>query len=649
IGVIVFGETVQVTLDAAGSVTGLGGVIVSSELGATLNLAGAVSASGDGAPGVAGLSDTGDTVINVNQVSVTGDSADAVSAISNSGDTTVGVTGAVSSLQGTGVTATGQAVEINLPSGGSVAGAAGGVFADAGTDAILKLGGAVSAGGDNVYGVYASALGDAVINASSVSVTGANSDAIVALAPAGGVQIAITGEVSSAQGLGIRTTGETVEITVAAGAEVIGGTGGIQAASILGTTINLAGSVSSASGYAIDVSGGAATINNTGNTIHGAVSLTAGDDVLNNAGSWFAFGDSDFGLGDDLLSNSGLIQIVGAGAPVSVAFAGLETVDNAGLIDMGNGTAGDVLDLSSATFNGLAGGGLIIDVAGSTSDLLIVGDATGVTPVSVNTVGAAGLGVSAVFVQSGSAETGGEFVLDNAQISGFVAYEIAYDPATQSFTLTGGASPRVLEPLRFMAGAQNVWHKGGDAWSARMDDLRDAGRADGLEMWAQVFAGGEEQTSGLRTFTAFGAPVAADLSWEQEHQGFQSGFDVRRRGALWGLTTGMMKSSMRLDAGSSADYAGFNLGAYAGWNTGRFFINGLVKADWYEVEALMPAVPLYESFDGTAWGARIETGVRLGDDHGWFVEPLARLSWVSADLDGFSGQGATFEYDEAQS
>src|SRR5690606_12969726 len=256
--------------------------------------------------------------------------------------------------------------------------------------------------------------------------------------------------------------------------------------------------------------------------------------------------------------------------------------------------------------------------------------ATGVTPVSVNTVGAAGLGVSAVFVQSGSAETGGEFVLDNAQISGFVAYEIAYDPATQSFTLTGGASPRVLEPLRFMAGAQNVWHKGGDAWSARMDDLRDAGRADGLEMWAQVFAGGEEQTSGLRTFTAFGAPVAADLSWEQEHQGFQSGFDVRRRGALWGLTTGMMKSSMRLDAGSSADYAGFNLGAYAGWNTGRFFINGLVNADWYEVEAVMPAV-------------------RLGDDHGCFVEPLARLSWVSADLDGFSGQGATFEYDEAQS
>src|SRR5690606_20174664 len=187
IGVIVFGETVQVTLDAAGSVTGLGGVIVSSELGATLNLAGAVSASGDGALGVVGLSDTGDTVINVNQVSVTGDSADAVSAISNSGDATVGVTGAVSSLQGMGVIATGQAVEI----------------------------------------------------------------------------------------------------TVAAGAEVIGGTGGIQAASILGTTINLAGSVSSASGYAIDVSGGAATINNTGNTIHGAVSLTAGDDVLNNAGSWF--------------------------------------------------------------------------------------------------------------------------------------------------------------------------------------------------------------------------------------------------------------------------------------------------------------------------------------------------------------------------
>ena len=608
--------------------------------------------------GILAAAADGEVVINSNSVVTSGDGATGIFAGVFPTDSNITITSgdvATSGYYAMGVAAVSYA-DVAITSTGTVTTAGErsiGLLAAGYSNSTIVNSGTVTTAGDLADGVYAiSETGDAVVVSNAVTVTGADANAIFAESITGDVTVDVTGATSSALGYGVTATAsDAVNITVAAGGSVVGETAGIFASSTLGTTINLAGSVSSTGGYAIQVQGAAATINNTGNTIFGAVSLTAGDDVLNNSGSWFAIGDSDFGLGDDLLSNTGLIEIVGAGAPVVVTFNGLETIDNAGLIDMANGTTGDVFDLSSATFNGLTGGELMIDVDGTDADLLIIADATGVTPVTINNVGTGGIGVSAVFVQSGSVETGDEFVINDAQVTGFVDYDITFDDAALTYMIVGGASPRVLEPLRFVTGAQNVWHKGGDAWSARMDDLRDAGdaRPDGLEMWAQVFAGGEEQTTDPRTFSAFGSPVTADLSWEQEHQGFQTGFDLRNGGALWGLTTGMMTSSMRLDAGSSADYAGFNVGAYGAWTAGRFFINGLVKADVYEVEALMPTVPLYESFDGTTWGARIEAGARMGGDRGWFIEPVTRLSWVSADLDGFSGQGASFEFDEGRS
>ena len=93
-----------------------------------------------------------------------------------------------------------------------------------------------------------------------------------------------------------------------------------------------------------------------------------------------------------------------------------------------------------------------------------------------------------------------------------------------------------------------------------------------------------------------------------------------------------------------------DLGAYTGWTSGHFFINGLVKGDWFDLKANMHTIPAYETFSGNTWGVKGETGFRFGGN-GFYVEPLADLGWTSTHLDdaNFPGQVTNFSFGTSNS
>jgi uncharacterized protein with beta-barrel porin domain len=166
-------------------------------------------------------------------------------------------------------------------------------------------------------------------------------------------------------------------------------------------------------------------------------------------------------------------------------------------------------------------------------------------------------------------------------------------------------------------------------------------------MWAQAHVGGQEVAQ-TRTITAFGTTTTNNLGMDSDWRGFQMGADTMRGSMMWGVTAGFQQQESRLHFDrNSFDLEGWNIGAYAGWTSGHFFINGLVKGDWYSVDANFHTVPAFNSFDGNTWGVTGETGFRFGGSHFW-MEPVASASWSSTHLDGFSAGGVTFNYADAK-
>lgn len=87
----------------------------------------------------------------------------------------------------------------------------------------------------------------------------------------------------------------------------------------------------------------------------------------------------------------------------------------------------------------------------------------------------------------------------------------------------------------------------------------------------------------------------------------------------------------------------FNVGAYAGVNSGSLFANVLAKYDWIKADAISASGQYSADFDGNAYGAKGEIGFRLGSDQ-FFVEPVASIAFVRTDLDDLNVQSSTIEF-----
>jgi hypothetical protein len=521
--------------------------------------------------------------------------------------------------------------------------------------------------GDYSKGIFAvNYIGDVLVKTTGVTATyGVASDAIYAQNfLTGNVTVDAEGAVYAKDGVGVHVDAIGGHAVIDNAHDIYGGRGGIVAYSTGGTTINNAvgATIGGAHGYAIGVSGAGSDIENHGR-IYGYAHLSAGADIVNNSGAWFAYGVTSFGSGTDTVNNTGSILVASFSAtPTTTVWSGLEVFNNSGLVDLRNGHTGDVFDLGTAAFTGSGASTLGLDASLSTalsSDKLVIGAAAGKTMLAITDVSLSSIGtvnLTGTVVVDATSGTASNFTWAGRH-KGFIDYELQFFAGPVTWNIVALPDKAAFEMLKAPQMAQDFWRHTGDAWSAREQEVRDSlwgptpTRGEGWEMWAQAQAGGENQTH-AESFDVGGMSFTPNLSTASDWRGFQMGGDNRTAGNwLWGFTGGFLEQNTRFRADhNSFDTTGWNVGAYAGYTSGRFFLNGLVKGDWFDLKANMVSAPSLETSSGNSWGAKAETGFRFGGA-GFYLEPMADLAWNSTHLDdaGFKALDTTFTFGTATS
>lgn len=534
--------------------------------------------------------------------------------------------------------------------------------------------GSITTEGDNAIGVVATTTDDLdaataddlFVTVGDVTTGGDGSTAVLATTLSGDATVTVNGD--------IVTTGpnsDGVVVNSASDATVNVGTGGtfditdgdsISLTSVGTSTLNNAGTIGdNETGFAVIAAGGPVTINNSG-SLTSDILLTAGDDVLNNSGTFDVGVDPDFGAGVDTFNNTntGVILVGnGATATVSPTFTGLETLTNSGTIDLSNGRVGDTLTLPGAYVGNNGTLSLDFPTSANVSDELIVGGlATGDTTVTVAQAGnTPTFNDGTVFVRAAVGSDADAFDFANGfQDQGFVRYEVQYDDDAGTYSLTGAPSDSAFRTLNYVEGIRSLWLKSADAVSGQLRAHRDTlwsqgGTEPSGRFWMQLH-GSVETREGQRNFDPI-VQTARNINtgYEQDYFGGQLGLDLtggagERGGFAAGVTAGYINSSMNF-AGSS-DRLRFdvvNAGLYGSFTSGNLFINALGKYDYYWADARAGNFNYQQDLKGSAYGARVEAGMRFGSDT-FFVEPAASISYVKNDFDDLTPLGTTISFDD---
>jgi outer membrane autotransporter protein len=680
------GGNAAVTLAGTATTSGAAAYALSAQdfLGsATVTNNGVVVTSGLAAEGVRAVGGRGATVTGTGTVATSGDNAPGVFAASIFAPANV-TTGAVvtTGRNSTGIVAgaTQSSASVNATSVRTSGAGATGILlvADTGasvTSTMISTSGAASRGID-----VASRAGPIVINSGAVTTTGADSAGIVAVGNGAIVVNSGSATVRSGTAIFLQSNASTAALTVTGttsadrdvvsvnaagnGLLTIASTGSIigatNAAVVSGssTTIANAGRLTGGSGYALAAFGGPATFTNTGTTT-GRILLTGGADRVTNSGTFNAAGDSDFGAGNDLLTNSGTFNAATGTSPATVRLIGLESFANQGSVTLANGVVGDRLVLGGG-FVGSGGSTLALDAtfaptAITADQLVLSGAATGSTTVTLVPTGSPNLQLivpnGPVLVQGGAGSVAGAFNLDPAQASnGFAQYGIVFNPTANSYSLIAAPSAAARRQVKFVEGARNIWYRTSDAWSAHVEQLRDAqanGVSPGSKLWGQVYGGGILRR-GRADYTFGGQTVAAGQSYSQDQFGGQLGYDLQSGGpdsaVAFGVTGGYSSSDMNFRTGSGRGrFDTVNGGAYLTARAGPLFVSLLGQYDYHWLRIGDAALGLSRKLKGQSYGATGEVGMRFGSA-GFFVEPIATLSYVRTDLDSWEAFSSRFDF-----
>lgn len=627
------------------------GIVASAVTGATIAFT-SIETSGANANGVLvpagvqffGPRATATVAVNGGSISTIGATSDGIRAIAGTGTSTVNVTG-------------------NITTQGDNSR---GIFATGPTGVSVTNTGTISTSGMGSNGVDASStVGPVNVTVNNVRTTGDGSQAVVVNSTSGDATATVNGE--------LRTTGITADVlTVSSGGNSVVNVGAdgsfiatqgnsIVLNSVGTSTLNNAGTIANnANGFALIVTGGPVTINNSGN-LSSDIMLTDGADRINNSGTLTVGVNPDFGAGTDSFVNSGLILVgAGAGAAVSPTFTGLENLNNSGTIDLRNGRAGDTLTLPGAYTgaNGTLGLDITLGATPVADQLIVAGSATGTTTIQLNPLAGSQpmFNSGTVLVRAATTSDANAFDLAGGSVSsGFVRLEVVFNPATGTYSLTGAPSDSAFRTLNFNEGVRSLWLKSADAVAGQLRARRDAlwtqGGGDVAgRFWMQMH-GSVETRGGSRDFNTFGQSRQTTTGYQQDYFGGQLGFDVsgasgERGGFAFGVTGGYINSSMNF--AGSADRLRFDVvngGVYGSFTSGNVFINALGKYDYYWANSTMPTARFQDDINGGVYGARAEAGVRVGSDS-FFIEPAASISYVRSDFDDLALNGTTIGFDD---
>ncbi len=655
---------------------------------------------GHGVYAIASLPETSSvTIVNSGKITVRGDNAQAIRAIGILSSVNVTSTGTIEAngVESSGILAVadreGRGGSANPQASVTVTAASVITRGDnapaiqalnyAGGNVIVEAGSVLASGKDSA-GIAVRSGGTGTVKAGTVTAAGRG----IFVATDQGASVTVTGAITTPNHVAIEVGGGGGDsvINIARGASVTGGGQHIasdgdayvgrgntivmsgaghntlnNAGTIIGTgdrfTVNFAETFDAAS---------TGTINNSGLLV-GAAKFGDYDDTFNNSGVFEATGGSDFGGGNDLFVNTGVVRLgnlapAGSKAKIgsTVTLAGLDRFDNrGGLIDLRNGQAGDKLVLPGS-YQGSAGARLGLDVAfgaASASDTLVVqGAATGSTAIVLANVDAGRARLTATpitLVAVGAGSAANAFTLDPASSSaGFIEYGLRYDAAAGTFGLTGVAGLPVYRLARASEAAQNIWLRSADAVGGHLTSVRDERWADDTSgrLWGQMQGGVDTRHGdGTRSLAGGGSATFED-GYRQDYYGGQLGFDLARRsgadgGAALGVSAGYMSSRVKA-SGERLSFDALNGGFYGSIGAGRFFASALAQYDHYWVKAANVGLGYRDQIQGSSWGASAEAGVRLGGDK-LFVEPVANLAWTRTSLDDLHAFGQVLDFDRA--
>ncbi|WP_109354082.1 hypothetical protein [Sphingorhabdus sp. EL138] len=580
---------------------------------------------------------------------VIGETDNGIEARNRAGTTDLTITSNVATGDSSGVFAINQGTgALNVTSTGTATGdTLAGVFAYnsvTGTDLAVN---AVDTN-SSIQGINARNLGSGALTITSTgTATGTDFDGISAYNSATGASLSVTAADATGGINGIDVLQEGIGVaSVTTTGTVAGGTGNAITAETTGSAIivNNSGTLESGAGFALEAIGGVTQLTNSG-TINGRVLLSAFDDVTVNNGLFNATLNSDFGAGNDLFTNEGTVLVGG-----NIAFNNLEQFVNDGLIEMRNGVIGNSLTLPG-DYVGSGDGSFAFDVtfdgAGSADTLVIAGAATGNTALIIDDISISPNFGNMVLVVDADAGTNEDaFVIaDESATIGFFSYSLSFDNADNDFFLTNTIGAPVFQTLKFVEGAQSLWYRSADAWAAHMASRHTAPQSP---LWMQVYGSLSQQDDSFE-FTSAGFTQLISLNYDQDYFGFQTGYDFvpafGEEDIVLGLTGGYLNSNLGFDGtADNVRYDAFNIGAYAGINSGRFFANALVKYDFITADVRARTAGYSVDLDGAAYGVRLEAGYRWGEDD-FFVQPLASFEYQRASLDDFSALGADIDFD----
>jgi outer membrane autotransporter protein len=528
---------------------------------------------------------------------------------------------------------------------------ASGIIASSDTDAVTVNAGTIAVSGSGSKGVVATGAGPVSVTSGAASAK--DSTVIAATSSAGAVSVTLNGVTTTGSGPAVQASGATTAaLALGSAGTLTAAGGGATLTSATGSTLTNAGTITgNATTAIVTATGGALTFTNSGR-FTGLVGFTAGDDRVTNSGTYTALADQDFGAGTNSFANSGTLAVLaGASAAGTVHLSNLQSFANTGLIDLRNGHAGDVLNLSG-TFTGSGGSTLGIDIGGGAIDKLVVGGAiTGSTLLVVNRVNgvaAAVAGNGTVFAVGGEGSSPTAFTIIGAQNSAFVRFGITFDAVAESYALSDGPTDAVFRTVRIGEGAQQLWYKSSDAWSAHMEELRDSAggaRATGSgRVWGQI-TGQTDSRTGSQAFAAAGRSI--DLSYKQDAFGGQLGVDLGQAGGplTFGVTGGYLNSSLNYrNVAERTKYDSINVGVYASYAAGGLFANVLGKYDYIWLDTTSQPAGYSAKYHGNSYGAQGEVGYRFGSA-GFYAEPLVSIAYVRTDLNDLHALDATFDFE----
>ena len=602
------------------------------------------------------------SVINGSTVTVTGSLTDPSTGIftATTGPGTIGITNnaAVTSNSGNGISAQSGSGAITIVTNGSVISPG---LATSGTAGITATTGLAPI--SVTIGSGASVTGGFGVLASGTSTVGVDNSGTVA-----GTNSTVGNAVDIIAGGATTVTNRATGTLTSVGSTAPSAALWVNSAGPV--TVTNAGTITTSqaghNGYAITMVGtGATTIaNNANGLINGRLSIGNGGVVFNNAATWSTNGTSTFGLGANTLNNSGTLNaglsgtaLVPAASLSTTTFTGLTALNNSGLMTMVNGLAGDSLS-TTGTYTGSGAGALAIDVQAApvaVVDHFSAGGATtGSTAVTLVPIGNPGLVNGNPVGSSATAFT----VAPGSVNEGFIHYGIAYNAGTGNYQLFGTPNGAAYETAMLGEAQNNLWYKTSDAWSDHMSELRDAQSAgdptiSGVHTWG-VFNGGEFDRSANRSFTAFGVTSNYNIGYNQNYVGGELGIDgtstMYGGAVVYGLSGGYIDSHSYFGGtGDQFDAHAYNIGAYAGWQAGGLFINGLVKYDSGETDMKGTFAGYRVSQNYNQWGGTLEAGYRFGMGSAWYLEPVGSISYVKGDSHDFTALGATFHFGDDDS